>query len=284
MKNPLQTTLLLLLILALAGCAQLSKKAESIKPTANLTNVRLANINFEQADLVFNFEIDNKNPIPLKLSRLNYELKVENQSLVSGAADKNLQIKANSTSDVGLPVSLKFDDLKKLPGELKNKDQVAYNLDTQLVVDIPLIGEYPIPLSKQGELPVPRLPGIKLKDVKLKKLGFTEADVVAEVEIENPNAFDLGLSNFNYQLNINQQTWGQGKISQSSSIPKKGKGTIEIPAKLNLLSMGQTAYALLSKKQAFEYQLKGSITLDTGLELLRSFDMPLDIKGNSALK
>jgi len=104
------------------------------------------------------------------------------------------------------------------------------------------------------------------------------------VEIDNPNAFDLGLSDMNYKLNINQQTWGQGKISQSSSIPKKGKGTIDIPVTLNLLSMGPAVYTLLSKKKAFEYHLVGGVTLDTGIELLRNYTMPLDIKGKTALQ
>ena len=284
MKKILPRILTLILIVVLAGCAQLSKQAESIKPAVNLTNVRLASINFERADLVFDFEIDNENPVPLRLSSLNYDLKIEDQSLVSGVADKNLQIRANSISTVELSVSLKFDDLKKLPGELKDRDRITYKLDTQIMVDIPLIGVQAIPVSKQGELPVPKLPGIKLKDVKLDKLGSTHADVVAQIEIDNPNAFDLAISNLEYQLNINQQTLGQGKISWISRIPKKDKGTIDIPFKLDLLSMGQAAYALLSQKQAFEYRLTGSVTLDTGLELLRNVNMPLDIEGNSVLK
>jgi LEA14-like dessication related protein len=284
MKNPLLQTLALLFVFVLSGCAQLSKKADAIKPTAEVTNVRLANINFEQADLVFDLAVENRNPVALKLSGLNYNLKIENQSVVSGVAASGMQIKASSTSTVELPVSLKFDDLKKLPGELMNKDSIVYQLDTQFVVNLPVIGDMTIPVSKQGELPVPKLPRIKIKDVKIKKLGFTEANIVAQVEIDNPNAFDLGLSDMNYKLNINQQTWGQGKISQSSSIPKKGKGTIDIPVTLNLLSMGPAVYTLLSKKQAFEYHLVGGVTLDTGIELLRNYTMPLDIKGKSALQ
>jgi len=283
MKRPLQRLLILFFMFFLSSCAELAKHAETIKPTARLTGTHLANINFEQADLVFDLAVENQNPIAINLAGLNYDLKIENQSLISGVTAQGLEIKPASTSTVQLPVTLKFDDLRKLPNELWQKDRFAYQLDTKIVVDLPIIGNYAIPLSKSGELPVPKMPVIKVKGIKIKNLSLTAAEVVALVEIDNPNVFDLAFSDFDYQLDINQQNWGQGSISQRSSIPQKAKGTIEIPVKLNIMSMGQTAYQLLSSKQTLEYQLKGAMTLDTGIELLRNYRMPLDIKGKASL-
>jgi len=283
MKRPLQRSLILFFIFFLSGCAELAKHAETIKPTARLTGTHLANINFEQADLVFDLAVENQNPVAINIAGLNYDLKIENQSFISGVTAQGLEIKPASTSTVQLPVTLRFDDLTKLPGELWQKDRFAYQLDTKIVVDLPIIGNYAIPLSKSGELPVPKMPVIKVKGVKIKNLSLAVAEVVAQVEIDNPNAFDLAFSDFDYQLDINQQNWGQGSISQRNSIAQKSKGTIEIPVKLNIMSMGQTAYQLLSSKQPLEYQLKGAMTLDTGIELLRNYRMPLDIKGKTSL-
>jgi LEA14-like dessication related protein len=284
MKHSINKLLLLLFTMTLIGCAEIAKYSDTIKPTAKLTGTRLANINFEQVDLIFDLAVENKNPITLDLTGLDYDLKIENQSLVSGVTAKAIKLKANSTSPVQLPVTLKFDDLKKLPGELWNKDKLAYDLQTTFNVILPVIGNYAIPLSKQGEFPVPKMPVIKIKDVKIKNLSFTTAELVAQVEVTNPNDFDLGLSNLNYQLNVNQQNWGQGKINQSSSIPKKGKGIVEIPVKLNLLSAGKSAYNALVNKTPVEYQLTGNATLDTGLELLNGYNLPLDIKGTTAIR
>ncbi len=284
MKHSINNLLLLLFTMTLFGCAELAKYSDTIKPTAKLTGTRLAKINFEQVDLIFDLAVENKNPITLDLAGLDYDLKIENQSLVSGVTAKAIKLKANSTSPVQLPVTLKFDDLKKLPGELWNKDKLAYDLQTTFNVILPVIGNYAIPLSKQGEFPVPKMPVIKIKDVKIKNLSFTTAELVAQVEVTNPNDFDLGLSNLNYQLNVNQQNWGQGKINQSSSIPKKGKGIVEIPVKLNLLSAGKSAYNALVNKTPVEYQLTGNATLDTGLELLNGYNLPLDIKGTTAIR
>lgn len=283
MKRPIQQLLTLFFILFLTGCAELTRYTETIKPTAKLTDTRLANINFEQADLVFDLAVENQNPIAINLAGLNYDFKIEDQSLISGVTAQGLEIKPVSTSAVQLPVTLKFDDLRKLPGELRQKDSFSYQLDTEIIVDLPLIGHYAIPVTKRGELPVPKLPDIKIKDIKIQNLSFKSAELVALVEIVNPNAFELGFSDFNYQLNVNQQSWGQGSINKSKSIAENGKATIEIPLKLNMLSMGQTVYKMLANKQPLEYQLKGGISLDTGIELLRNYNMPLDIKGKASL-
>ncbi len=284
MKHSINKLLLLLFTMTLISCAELAKHADTIKPTAKLTGTRLANINFEQVDLVFDLAVENKNPVSLNLAGLDYELKIENQSLVSGTTAQAIKLKASSTSPVQLPITLKFNDLKNLPGELWKKDKIAYQLISQFNVDLPVIGNYAIPVTNKGELPVPKIPDIKIKDVKVKNLSFTSADLIAQVEVSNPNDFDLGLSNLNYQLTVNQQNWGQGKINQNSSIPKKGKGLVEIPVKLNILSAGKSAYNALVNKAPMEYQLTGNVTLDTGLELLKKQNIPLDIKGITSIR
>jgi LEA14-like dessication related protein len=254
-----------------------------MKPTAELTGARLVGIDFQQANLVFDLAVDNRNPVAINLAGLHYDMKIENHSLVSGVTAQGVQIEAASVSEVQLPVTLKFDDLKKLPGELWQQDRFSYQLDTEFVVDLPIIGNYAIPVSKTGDLPVPKLPKISIADIQIKSLGLSAAELVARVKIDNPNAFDLAFSDLDYQLSVNQQQWGQGNVRQGGSIPQKGSGTIEIPVRLDLMSMGQSAYKMLSSRQPMEYRLKGDITVDTGIELLRNYRLPLDISGKASL-
>ena len=284
MKHAINYLLLVSGLCLFAGCAELAKHAETVKPTAQLTATRLANINFEEAELVFDLEIENQNPISINVERLNYDLKIEDQSLLSGVTAQGLQIKPASTSTVQLPVTLKFDDLRKLPGEIWQQDRFTYQLDTAFVVDLPVIGPYAIPVSKKGELPVPKLPTIRIATIQLQSLNLLAAELVAQVEIDNPNVFDLGFSDFDYRLNVNQQPWGQGSINTSSRISKKSKGTVEVPLTLNVASMGKTAYRLLSNREMLEYQLTGAMTLDSDLEMFRNYKMPLDIQGKANVR
>lgn len=282
-RRILSLSLSLMLALFISGCAELTKHAETIKPTAKLTGMSLKNIDFEKAELLFDIDVENKNPITLNLAGLEYDLIIAGQSLISGITAKGVKLNANSTSPVQVPVTLKFDDLKKLPGEIWGKDNFDYKLDTVVNVALPYIGNYAVPVTKTGQLPVPKLPSISIKGMKVQKLSFTTADVIAQVEIDNPNAFELALSNLNYQLNINQQEWGQGKVVQTKNIPRKGKGVIDIPISLNLLSVGQTSYKMLLHKADMDYQLKGNVDVDTGIEMMKAITVPLDVQGTTSL-
>jgi len=275
---------LLFSLILLSGCAQLSQHADTIKPTAKLTGVKLSDISFDKVDLIFDLAVENQNPVALKLAGMEYNLKVAEKSLVSGVTAQEIKIAADSTSSVQLPVSLKFDDLKKLPGELWNKDTFAYQLDTIFNLSLPIIGNYAIPVSKQGELPVPKIPKLSIKNVKVDSLNFTSADLIAQVEVDNPNNFDIAMRQLTYQLSVNNQPWGKGNISQTNTVPSKGKTVIDIPVNVDLLTAGTAAYKALINKSAVDYQLNGNATLDTSLELLKNINWPLDIKGSTAIK
>ena len=275
---------LLLTLILLSGCAQFSQHADTIKPTAKLTGVRLSDISFDKVDLIFDLAVENKNPVALKLAGMEYNLKVAEQSLISGIIAQEIKIAADSSSAVQLPVTLKFDDLKKLPGEVWGKDNFVYQLDTVFNLKLPIIGNYAIPVSKQGELPVPKIPKLVIKDVKVSKLSFTSADLIAQVEVNNPNNFDVSMRQLNYQLKVNSQFWGSGNITQTNTVPGKGKAVINIPLNVDLLTAGMAAYKALINKSPIDYQLNGNATLDTSLELLKNINWPLDIKGTTAIK
>ncbi|PCJ86642.1 MAG: hypothetical protein COA54_07965 [Thiotrichaceae bacterium] len=275
---------LIFFTLSLISCAELVKHADTIKPTAKITGTRLANISFEQVDLVFDLVVENKNPVTLKLTGLDYQLNVENQSLISGTTTKSIKIKANSTSPVQLPITLKFTDLKNLPGELWDKDIIKYQLLSKFNINLPVIGNYAIPVEYKGELPIPKIPDISITDVNVKNISFLSAELVARIAINNPNNFNMAVSDLIYQLNINQKNWGQGNIKNTINIPKKGKAIVEIPLKLNLLSAGKSAYDIVVNKKPVEYQLKGNATVNSSLKLLKKYDMPLDISGTALLR
>ena len=276
--------LITFLTLAIAGCANIDKQFETIKPTAQLLETRLTNINFEQVELAFDVAINNPNPFSLRVSGLDYEIIIADYALLSGVLAQGLKLKKASTSEVTLPITLKFDDLRKLPGKLWQDDYFSYRLASRIHLDLPLIGKYDMPLTKKGELPVPKIPSVNLTSVTVTSLNLASADIIAMLEINNPNAFQLGLKNFNYKLNINKQTWGEGISTVPRNIAEKSTGTVSIPMKLNLLTMGNSVYQLLNGDQRLNYQLSGNMTLDTGLNTFRAYRMPLNISGSTSLK
>ncbi len=284
MRSIISTGLITILTLFATGCANLEKQIDTIKPSAELLGTRLTNINFDGVDLVFDVAVTNRNPFSLRMAGLDYEVVIAEHSFISGVMAQGLKLNKSSVSKVAVPVTLKFDDLRQLPGELWKADQFEYHVFTDIHLDLPVIGKYTIPVSAKGELPVPKMPSVRLQKVSVNSLNLASADIVADLEIDNPNAFDLALKNFNYKLDVNDKTWGEGTGATPNSIPQKSTGTIRIPLTLNLMTMGQSVYQLLNGDQRFAYQLAGSITIDTGLDFLRAYKMPLNISGTAYLR
>ena len=159
MNTPLRKTFLsILCLIFISGCAEFDRHMDTAKPTAKLLGTRLTKIDFEQVNLVLDLAVTNKNPFSIPLAGLDYDFKIGGNSLVSGVTSQGLKMKRSSTSKIALPVTLKFDDLRKIPGELWKKDQFSYQLDTSINMKLPIIGLYSIPFSKKGTLPVPKLP------------------------------------------------------------------------------------------------------------------------------
>ena len=270
--------------LLLAGCAQLKEKASVLKPTAELTATSLTYLDFERADLEIELAVDNPNPIALPLAGLEYDFRIENQSLVSGTTAQQTEIRARGVSPLTIPVSLKFEDLAALPGELLEGDTIEWQIDTAFNIQLPVIGSYPLKVSKSGQLPVPKLPEIELRSVNIKELGLTSATLEAEIAVTNPNSFLLALSDMEYSLSVAGTQWSDGAISELDTIPAKGEGTVTLPINLKLLSMGSSILNLLKGADELDYAFDGNVSVDTGHELLKTIRMPIDLKGKTSLR
>ena len=61
----------------LTGCAQLLdllNKSKMKKPSVNVTDVNLAGLSFDKADLIFTLSVDNPNNLSINLTGFNYDL------------------------------------------------------------------------------------------------------------------------------------------------------------------------------------------------------------------
>jgi len=182
-------------------------------------------------------------------------------------------------SRIEIPVSLTFNDIYKTYQSLKNQDSTTYKLACGLIFDLPVLGKTRIPISKSGNVPLIKIPKIKIGSLKLKKLTFSGADLLLNLELNNPNNFSFVLNKLNYDFVVNNKTWAKGLTQENFSIDKKGKGTLSIPISLNFRQMGSTAYNLITGNKSLDYNLKGNLDLNTSVPLLKDINLPIDRSG-----
>jgi len=276
-------SLLTLFFLAIAtGCSTLDQamKIASIdKPTVKVSDTKITGISLEQATLEFTLDVSNPNPIPIKLAGFDYTLVVNEQQFLAGEQREGVRIKANQSSQVTVPLALKFADIVKLSKGLSDSTAVNYTIKTDALIDLPVLGVTRVPAEKTGQLPIPKLPKISLSAINIKNLNFSGADVEVGLKLDNPNVFGMDISDLGYDLIVNGQRWLQSQTNETISLTKNGSSQLKVPLHLSFLDIGRTLATLLTQLKPLDYQLEGNMNMDTSLPMLKNIAMPFKHSG-----
>ncbi len=278
-RNQRKVIISLLLMLILAGCAVVKNLAKIQKPKVVVAKVRFTGMNFDKVDLAFDVKIENPNQLSVKLDAFDYDLQINGASFLTGKQDAQLQILAEQTSYLKIPISLKFKELYRTFQSLQNQDSSRYQLKGNLYFNLPILGKTAIPVSKTGWLPMVKLPRFKSPSLKIVRLGLTGADVALNLTVENPNAFSLLLDKLDYNFSVNGTDWAGGVTSKPLRIAEKGRGAISIPISLNFLQIGQGVMQLLSGGGQATYNFTGKVDLHTSLPIIGSVQLPIHKSG-----
>lgn len=268
-----------LLLLFLMHCAELGQLARIQQPGLDVAGMRITALSLDKIDLAFDLQMNNPNPLSVTLAGFDYDLFLNGHSFVKGRQDDQLQIQANGASMLEIPVSLSFREIYETYQSMKNRDSTDYQLNCGLSFDLPILGPTRIPATKSGHLPLIKIPKISVSALKVEKLNFTGADLTLELSVENPNTFEVLMNRLNYVLKINGSEWASGNTQQVGNVNAKKHGILRLPVSLNFLEMGRTAYQIVSGKEKVQYELGGTLMVDTSNPLLRNVSLPLDAAG-----
>ncbi len=254
------------------GCATFRLVFE--KPTVDFEDFQITNIDFTSISTNFDFKVTNPNPIGIRLNGFDYQFIIEGNQLLSGSNPNQVSLQASGTSIISVPITLKYLNVYGVVSSLKDYDDIPYTISGTFFFNTP-IGKTPISFSKSGELPVLRMPKISLSRVAIKNLGLTKADIVFDLNFENPNAFGVTLDNFSYNVALNDLLLAEGTTPQQMALVKKATSSLQIPISLNFIEIGRAVRSILTQKTV-NYQLKGAANLVTPF---RKIDLPYDQQG-----
>jgi LEA14-like dessication related protein len=269
------------LLFTLGACTpvEIKKALKGQTPTVSVADQRLTRLDFERVNLAFDLQVQNPNPVALSLAGLDYDLQLGGASFVSGKQGKQMSLAAAGPSHFELPLSLSYKEIYQALGNLKGKDEIPYQLTTGLMIDVPLLGKMRYPVTAQGVLPVPRLPTISVQALTLQRLSFSGATLSLNLEVDNPNAFNVALDNLNYDFMVNGKRWLSGNRQSLGALTPKQKSVITLPITLNFMELGSSLYGLLNSGTALNYSLSGKLDAASSHPLIGKFAMPFDNNG-----
>ncbi len=271
-----------LILIFTASCSELTNVFEQVsikKPAAKINDIALQKVNLSQATIALNVQISNPNPVNIKLAGFDYDLKIEDNSFVSGNKTDQLSIEAQGTNSIKFPLTLNYKALFNMYNDLKNNDAIDYTIDLGLNVNLPVLGTVRIPVSKSDKLPIMKTPHIQLNALNLTDMSLTKANFVMALKIDNPNKWSLDLNRLSYTLEINNRSWIDGRIPEKINLAGKETSLLKIPFTLNYFDVGKSVYSLIKSERNINYQINGNADIGSSISFLENFDFPYQRSG-----
>ncbi|KAK6927747.1 Late embryogenesis abundant protein, LEA_2 subgroup, partial [Dillenia turbinata] len=133
------------------------KIADMEKPEASLSGVSLKGISREC--ITYNAKVAVKNPYShsLPICEIHYNLKSAGREIASGNIPDPGSLEGDDTTNLDVPVKVPHSVLVSLVRDIGSDWDIDYELLVKLMIDIPVFGNFTIPLSTKGEFKLPTL-------------------------------------------------------------------------------------------------------------------------------
>jgi LEA14-like dessication related protein len=251
-------------------------------PSVRIVSAKITKLSFTGARLLFDVKITNTNPIGFTLDGFEYELFIEDETFLRGRQDGRVEIEANGSSIVPLPLEFEYAGVYSAFERLIKNDGASYTLETTCFFDLPVLGRVEVPARTEGRIPLLKPPVLSLQSLRVTRIGLTSADIVLEASLENPNPFSFDISLFRYELFVNRRTWAEGQVPDLG-VGEKQAVPLSFPLTVNYAEVSESLYGLLAEGEKATCELKGSVDIRTPLPLLGEVSLPFEIWGEVPL-
>ncbi|CAO2161647.1 unnamed protein product [Urochloa humidicola] len=137
------------------------KVAKVEKPEAELADVSVGHVGRDGATLASRIDVRNpySHAIP-PVCEISYSLRSAGREVASGTMPDPGSLTAGDTTRLDVPVKVPYDFLVSLVRDAGSDWDIDYEMRVGLTVDLPVVGNLTLPLTKSGELKLPTLSSI----------------------------------------------------------------------------------------------------------------------------
>ncbi|KAK3159673.1 hypothetical protein QOZ80_1BG0049650 [Eleusine coracana subsp. coracana] len=136
------------------------KVAHVQKPEADLADLSVGHVGRDGATLAGRLDVRNPYSHSIPICEISYSLRSAGREVASGTMPDPGSLKASDTTSLDVPVKLPYDFLLSLARDAGTDWDIDYEMRVGLTVDLPVIGNFTLPLTKTGELKLPTLSSI----------------------------------------------------------------------------------------------------------------------------
>jgi LEA14-like dessication related protein len=233
--------------------------------------------------LGLNFSLDLENPFPsgCGVSVESWRAEINGREAAAGfslnCAD-DFSVLPGSTP---LPLRLDMDVAALARMGLAPADDYEVNLITVLRFSFDTLSPVSIEVSGLAVFPGVQAPTFTITEIAILKAELINTRFRVGLRIDNPNAFPVELSKFNYVLYGNSRLWADG--TEKNIIKVNGKSSLHgnLFLIMNFIDMPRDLLNQIIALADVNYRFTGEATVGTGVEYLSGFGTGFDLSGYS---
>ncbi|XP_022147435.1 desiccation protectant protein Lea14 homolog [Momordica charantia] len=133
------------------------KVANMPKPEASVTDVDFKDLSRDSAEYLAKVTVSNPYSHSIPICEISYTLKSDGRVIVSGTVPDPGSLKASDSTLLEVGVKVPHSILLSLVKDIGRDWDIDYELDIGLTIDLPVVGNFTIPLSTKGEIKLPTI-------------------------------------------------------------------------------------------------------------------------------
>jgi len=231
-------------------------------PLVAFEAVKVEGLGFLGANLSFRARIENPNPTPLSVVRMDYLLDLEGGRAAQGSFPSALAIPpadpagAPGVGTVILPVQVRFAGIPGFARVLVENREASYALGGAVVFATPA-GEARVPMEQTGRVAVPKAPRIRVEKVLLRSASPREVVLEMRIDVENPNDFEIPAGRIGCGLHLSGKEVVRADVLMDEPLAGHGAATFPVPIRISVLKAGKAVARLLIPFSSLKVAVKG---------------------------
>ncbi|KAL8227880.1 hypothetical protein R6Q57_015464 [Mikania cordata] len=133
------------------------KVADMEKPTATVKNVDLKDVSRDCITYKADVNVSNPYRTPIPICEISYTFKSAGRVIAEGTIPDPGSLKANDDTMLDVGVKVPHSVLVSLGKDIGADWDIDYELNIILTVDLPIFGNFSIPVNSKGEIKLPTL-------------------------------------------------------------------------------------------------------------------------------
>jgi LEA14-like dessication related protein len=123
-------------------------------------------------------------------------------------------------------------------------------------------------------------PSFTLRKVSLSPISYTETTFLLDLDVENPNRFDLTLKSFECSIYLKNAEIGTGRMEKEVLIPSSSTTRIQVPLIVNFKDLSKIMKVIFTEDD-LPYRIEGNANVSS---VFGSINFPFSKEGRLTLK